>query len=223
MKKIVSILLVWMMVLCFSGCAAPANGESQPSASTPSLEERGLEMVALLDEMARTDDYIAAMSANDAILEVVHQIRQGDYAEPKATYQISFPEDILNTISELGVSLEENNSEALQNQLRQRLAGSLVSQINALSGTSALATASILTVTDFFAASGLSETVAYLYTFESGYPILITFSPNRDTDAVLISGSFLLTDEFDLDDPDEIRLALLAASYFADCEVTHLQ
>ena len=212
-KTILTLLVVTVsaaLILSLSAC-----GNKDSTAEAKSLYARGLEVVQLMSEMTKTEEYVDIHTGSSEIKEVVQNIGSGDYSAPKAVYSIFITDENLAAMAELD-SLE-NASENLRTFLAQRVLGSLMTQINGLSGVEKLAASSVCTAGLTFVDENADESVIYLYTYEDAFPVAVTFVLGEDH-TVSASGVFVMYDGFTCDSTDEIK------SFFSDIivEVTEV-
>ena len=200
-----AIIAALIMLLSLSACSS-----SESNAETKSLYAQGLEIVRLMSEMAQTEEYIDLYTGNSEMKAVIQNISTGDYTTPKAVYAISIPDETLSAMAELN-SLD-NASDSLKSFLMQRVLGSLMPQINGMSGVENLAAASVCTVGKTFVNENATDDIIYLYTYENAVPIAVTFALGEDQ-AVSASGVFVMYDRFTCDSADEIK------SFFSDITV----
>lgn len=191
-RKTLAFLL--LLALTLGGCGGKTAG------SAPPLYQRGLEVVALMDEMAGSDAYGMLFTESPEIGAVAKTLGGGRHAEPKEVYRITFSDEkLLFVLSEAGgPDSLDGFSDGLQKLLRQRMAGSLVTQINAMSGTANLAAASIYSVQTSFVSDELDQSVLYVYVYEDAVPAAVLFTAGEGG-AVNASGSFLLNDGLSAD------------------------
>ncbi len=205
------IVIALIMVLSLSACS-----NSKDNADTKSLYAQGLEVVQLMSEMTRTEEYVNIYTGDSKINTVIRKISTGDYSSPKAVYAISITDDNLAAMAEL--KNLGNASEELKNFLMQRVLGSLITQINGMSGVENLAASSVCTVGKTFVNENAAEDVIYLYTYEDALPVAVTFTIGEGQ-AVSASGVFVMYDGFTCGSADEIK------SFFSDItvDVTEVQ
>lgn len=199
------IILALAMALSFSAC-----GSNKDHAETKSLYAQGLEVVQLMAEMTNTEAYIDIHTGDSAIKDIIQSISNGDYSAPKAVYAISITDENLTAMAELGNL--DNASEELKSVLMQRVLGSLIPQINGMSGVENLAASSVCTVGKTFVDENATENAIYLYTYENATPVAVTFTVGEDQ-AVSASGVFVMYDGFTCGSADEIK------SFFSDITV----
>lgn len=202
---ILVVMLSMALILSLSAC-----GNNDGNAEAKSLYARGLEVVQLMSEMTKTEEYVDIHTGSSEIKEIVQSIGSGDYSAPKAVYSIFITDENLAAMAELG-SLE-NASESLSTFLTQRALGSLMTQINGMSGVEKLAAASVCTAGMTFVDENADKNVIYLYTYEDALPVAVTFVLGEDH-TVSASGVFVMYDEFTYGSADEIK------SFFSDIVV----
>ena len=181
-------LLAGALLLGVCGCQA-----GQPDKS---LYAHGLEVVALMEEMAGNPAYLSLFSDDEGVLGVLAEAAQGDFSQPKAVYRITLSTAALH-------SEVEGISDALRRSLEAKLANAVSSQVNAMGGVEQLAAASICTAGQVFASDGLAENAIYLYTYENAVPAAVSFTRGGDG-AVSASGMLILYDGFPADAAPEV-------------------
>lgn len=191
------IIVALVMVLSLSAC-----DRTEDNAETKSLYAQGLEIVQLMSEMTKNDEALDVYTGSSEIKTVIQNISAGDYAAPKFVYALSITDENLAAMAELGTL--EGASEDLKNFLMQRVFGSLMSQINGMSGVENLAAASVCTVGKTFVDENATEDVIYLYTYENAVPVAVTFTVGEDQ-AVSAAGVFVMFDGFTCNSADEIK------------------
>lgn len=192
-----AVIVVLVMALSFSACS-----DNRDSAETKSLYAQGLEVVRLMSEMTRMEEYVGLHTGNEEIKAVVRNISAGDYSEPKEVYAISVTDDSLEAMANLGDL--EGASEELKTVLAQRVFASLMPQINGMSGVDNLAAASICTVGKTFVNENIAKDVICLYTYENAVPVAVTFTVGEEQ-TVSASGMFVMYDGFPCGSADEIK------------------
>lgn len=175
MKKYMIIVLAVLVTLALCGCGNVAAKDS-------SLYAQGLDVANLVVQASQSDAYLDQVSVSSPLREILEDAAQGDYSTPKAVYELRF--------SSLPVETD-TLPEPLAKACRQRLLPALVSQINATAGAETLAAAIVCTMSKTFVASNVTEDMLYLYQYETGCPIAVSFTAGEDG-AVSASGCFLL-------------------------------
>ena len=210
-KLIVFALALVVMVLSLSACI-----DNESNAETKSLYAQGLEIVQIMSEMTQTEEYVAIHTGDSEIKTIIQDISTDDYSSPKAVYAISISDGNLSAMAELN-SLG-NVSEELKTFLMNRAIGSLMTQINGMSGVEKLAASSVCTVGKTFVNENATDNVIYLYIYENALPIAVTFTIG-DNQTVSASGVFVMYDEFTCGSAAEIK------AFFKDIivEVTEVQ
>lgn len=199
--RILAALLALAMILSLSAC-----GNNTVDTKTTSLYAQGLEIIKLMSEMIHNEECVNIFAAGSSeIASVVQGISTGDYSEPKAVYAVSIADDNLAAMIEL--NSPDNTSDGLRLFLMQKMFGSLMIQINSMSGMAKVAAASVCTVEKTFVDENTTEDVIYLYTYENAVPVAVTFTIGENH-AVSASGIFIMNDEFTCGSANEIKYFL---------------
>ena len=205
MKKAIAFVLVLVIILGLAACGAVKEVKESKS-----LYAHGLEVVSMLSEMTRSENFIGIYTANSEIKDIILALGNHPYETPDAVYAITVPEDILMGMAEL--SNLEGASEELKSYLMQRVMASLMSQINAMSGVENLAASSVCTVGKTFVSENVTENVIYIYVYEGTAPVAVTFTLGEDH-TVSATGTFIFYDGFTCRSAEEIH------SVFSDITV----
>lgn len=129
--KILSLMLACSALFLLASCGGK-KGESK------SIYEQGLTLVSLLQEMAGSDSYLQLYSSTLESQQILSDAANGDYTAPRAVYRIR--------ISDAAVFAGiETLPDTLRDYASSRIQSSLANLINAQSGSSILAAASICT------------------------------------------------------------------------------
>lgn len=215
MIAVITILAV-MLCAC-AGTKKAANGETNSTETEEkSLYEQGLDVVALMTEMVQSEDYVSMMTSSAEMQELALEVGDGDYTTPAKVYKIAIPEDYLNSLL-TGVLEEEQDilsgmSDSLYDYLNQKMTMSMANQISAQSGVNALALSSVLTVSKTFVSKELQKDSLYLYTFDNGYPVLVSFSMGEGG-AVTATGNFLIDTKWAFESIEDVK-EMLGEMYF---------
>ena len=199
MKKTIAFVLVLTIILGLAAC-----GAANEAKESKSLYAHGLEVVSMLSEMTRSENFIGIYTANSEIKDIILALGENSFEQPDAVYAITVPEDTLTGMAEL--SNLEGASEGLKSYLMQRVMASLMSQINAMSGVENLAASSVCTVGKTFVSENATENVIYLYVYEGTAPVAVTFTLDEDH-TVSATGTFIFYDGFTYGSSDEIQKA----------------
>jgi len=167
-------------------------------AGAQSLYARGLEVVSVLEEMARSDEYLSILSASGELREILSEAGQGNFSRPKAVYRIRLSADAPLPAEDL-----DGMSDALRESIRAKTLSAVVSQVNALGGVETLAASSVCTAGTTFAGGELEEDVIYVYTYEDAVPAAVTFIGGEDG-TVSATGMFVLYDGFHADSEADV-------------------
>ena len=189
LSKFLALMLALIMLFSVTACSQQVENER------PSLEVYGMEVIHMMEELVKSEFYGNAMSGTSEILAAAQPAAAGSYEECKAIYQITVPN--LESMLELeGEELATQGfSEDLMQFLENRTVSAVISQLNAMNGAYAIAAASMYTASKTFVSDELNESMIYLYTFDEGVPVAITFLKGEDN-TVSAGGQFLLMDNF---------------------------
>lgn len=201
MRKIKSIIAVVSVAALMLGLGACNNNSS--GGETKSLYSQGLELVGMMSELTKSEDYVNVYTPNEDIKNIIAEIGNNDYSvAPKAVYSISISEDDLAALSELnGIN---NLSDELKDVLSRKTLGAVITQINGMSGVDNLAAASLCTVGKTFVNENVTEDTIYLYTYENALPVAVTFAVG-DNFSVSANGVFVMYEDFTCSSAAEIE------------------
>ena len=193
MRRTKIFVLAMVVAAMLSACGS-TGGTTEKSNS--SAYQKGLEVVALLDEMIQNDTYVQLYTASAEIQGIVETVATGDYSEPLVVYHISLPGESLSALAEAmgGNASMDGMSPELTRAVEQKLIGAVISQINAMSGATNLAAMSVCTAGKTFVNEEVSEDLIYLYVYENAAPAAVTFI-RGDDGTVSATGTFLLSEK----------------------------
>lgn len=181
-------MITVFLLIMLAGC------EKKQADTESILYDNGLAIAEKMGEMTQSDTYISLYGSSDELNEMIKKAADGEYTEPAAVCRITLNDDVIELVLGELESGYDGLSENLKNEIEKRCAGALVSLVNGYSGAAAVAAASVIRADDCFVCEGVKENLIYMYVFEKGFPVLVTFIPGKD-DAVYASGSFLMNDK----------------------------
>ena len=185
-------VLITIFALLLSGAC---GREREEQAEDKSLYEHGLELVSVLEEMANSDQYIELYGGTPQLKELLSAAGSGDFTSPSAVYRITGGRSMGLALGMLEIS---ELSEELQKSLKSRMLSAIITQINALGGSTVLAASSVCTAQKLFVSGELTENEIYLYVYENAVPVAVTFVAGEGG-AVSATGMFILYDGFHAD------------------------
>jgi len=198
-KRMIALAMAFMLMLSLCAC----GGESGTASGGKTLLEHGLDIVATMDEMAGSDEYINFYSGSKDMAEIVKEISKGDHSAPVAVYKITIDKEAMEAWDML--SGLEGLSENLKTAMRQKAFGAaLITQINAQNGATTLAATTICTAGKTFVSSEGDGDAIYLYVYENACPAAVSFVRGEDN-SVSASGTFILNDGFDASSPESLE------------------
>ena len=202
MKKKVLVVLFVILILSLTACGSKKEQLS--------LYEQGLEVVALMDEMADSQSYVQMFTGNTKISELIQSNTKGDYSKPQAVYEVVLQKD--NYQGLLGnEDTQIAMSDELERIMEKKVNASLTTQINAYSGSENLAASTICTVGISFVNNEVKEDVIYIYVYENTAPVAITFL-QEGNDIVSANGTFMFGEEL-MNLTEESILQLFEGTY----------
>lgn len=196
-RSTLALMVALVMMFVLSACN---NGVK--NAKTNSLYDHGLEVIQLMIEIVQTEEYVDMLAGSSEIKSIVQDIGTGDYAKPRAVYAISVTGEDLASM--MNIDSLDNASEGLQMFLAQRLRGSLMTQINGMSGVASLAAASVCSVGKTFVDENATEDFIYLYVYDNAVPVAVTFTIGEGH-AVSANGVFVMFDGLPCGSAEEIE------------------
>ena len=194
MKRKISIgLLIGILIITiFTSC----NG------TTKSLVECGEEVISLMAEMIDNENYGALYNLPAAYDETISNLRDGNYSKSSAVYELSIPEDELFESIDTTID-KESFSEDLYKHVCSSAYVSFASRINQKSGVEAMSVSSAFSAQKSFVNKEMDANKVYLYVFENGCPVLMTFVSGEEG-AFRAVGYFIINDTFVTDDEHSI-------------------
>jgi hypothetical protein len=164
MKKAIKVLGILFLLTSLTACSK--SGKESP------LYKKGVEMTKQLNNVAKDEDYKQIFSMSPEINKIADNIRDEDFTNPKAVYEITGLDSI---------SLESlKPSTAADKVIENTLASGIVYHLNSASGSEALVISSFINVIDILEYKGMDQTKAYLYLYSGDYNSLVVFSPYAD-------------------------------------------
>ena len=191
MKKFISLILILLFSLQLTACNTSANNQSDES----NLYNAGKDLILVMDEMINSKDYAYLIGVSNNILSLTDTIKANDYGSPIAVYSITLPDstDFLKIAGGFDMSNWNNLSDNLKEQAENKFSFStIINLINSQQGTDRITFSSIYTAFDKNDSINLKSTINYLYVFEKGTPIAITFSESGG-----VSGQFVFLENID--------------------------
>lgn len=190
MKKIIRYLAA---ILCLTMLLPMGAALAAEEPEEKSLYAQGLEIIALMVEMAQSEEIIGAYTANEEVQSAAQSIAESDFSQPKAVYSIASLEQCLSELTDL-LPLGDI-SEELREVITKRAIGSIMSMLNGMGGVDMILVASVCTVSKAFVNTDAAEDIIYIYTFENAVPVAVTFITGEDG-AVYATGTFILNEDF---------------------------
>ena len=185
MKKRIIIILTAVIIFGMTACGTKKEQVS--------LYEQGLEVVALMDEMADSQSYVQMFTGNTQISELIQSNTNGDYSKPQVVYEVMLQKDNYQGLLE-NEETQTTMSDELKGIISKKVNASVITQLNAYGGSENLAASTICTAGVSFVNSEVKEDVIYIYVYENTAPVAITFL-QEGNDIVSANGTFLFGEE----------------------------
>lgn len=185
MKKFRVIVSSVMVIFSVTAC-----GGEKASDNKADLLELGLEVAEIMQEMVYSDEYISAFT-NSEYAEEIERFRADDYDSPTAVYSVEMT-SVKDTLLLLGYG-DDADYDKLSGNLKEQLNykvsfSTVVGALNVKNGgIETIALCSALTAIKYDKDIELNGEIAYIYVFEKGVPIAVTFDESGRA-----YGSFIL-------------------------------
>ncbi len=202
MKVYRYVVLMCCFIILLTGCSFVNLGSKdlmqeisdENQYADTELYKMGLDLISIMNEMIQSKEYADILNAN-GLESVVETVDTNDYDSPIAVYNVSLPEttQLLKLISNYNTDSWDNLSENLKNQIKNKTSFSTVTaNINAQKGAENVAFSSMYTAFVKSEVLNIKESTVFLYVFEEGVPIAITFSEYGN-----IQGQFVFLENID--------------------------
>ena len=165
-----------------------------------SLTECGEDVISLMAEMLESEEYKSLYNLPSAYDDQVNMLREGNYSKSIAVYELLISEEELldKTIDKDGLSKE------LYEYICSSAYVSFASRINQISGVEAMAVSAVFTAQKTYANKDIDTNRIYLFVFENGCPIAVTFVVDGN-DSLRAVGHFIVNDKFITEDENSIK------------------
>ena len=189
-KRLIITAFICILLMLFTSCSGANN---------PALfYYEGEEVVSLMAEMVNSDEYRHIYYYINSYDEFIAKFREGDYSSTASVYELSVPKTVL-----LDAYIDDNAlSPALNEHVYASAYSMFVPRLIQAGGLDATAASSLFSAQKSFACLAPAGNKIYLYTFQSGCPIAVTFIAGDDS--YRATGYFIINDEFKTDSEQAI-------------------
>ena len=188
-RKIFIVLLIGLLLMTIlTSC----------NETTKSLVECGEDVISLMAEMVDSENYRLLYNLPAAYDKTISNLRNGNYSKNSAVYELSISEDDLFESINTNID-KESFSEDLYKNVCSSAYISFASLINQKGGVEAMSISTAFSAQKSFVNKEMDANKVYLYVFENGCPILITFVAGEDGSFRAV-GYFIINDTFVTDD-----------------------
>jgi hypothetical protein len=147
-----------------------------------------------MHSLVNDENYRKMVGVSDELESTVLELADMDYTRPKAVYKVTNLEDYINLLMYTSEVDENSFKGEAKKYANQKMAENLGTTIMAkMSGTMALAAASLVRKTDLFVDTSVTEPVVYVYIYEEAYPVFVSFTPG-EAGAVSATGTYVIVD-----------------------------
>lgn len=161
---------------------------------TPDLYQKGVEITALMGKMVVSEQYLKMIGLETVKMEAV---QAKDYDSPTRAYQISAPnfDSLYEEFGNINETLLNELSDELKEQIEAKFSFyTILNDINFnCRDRNALVISTSLYAEKTFDGK-IPSTIIYLYTFETGKPIVVVFEPFGN-EHFTAKGYFLFADD----------------------------
>lgn len=162
--------------------------------NTPDLYQKGVEITTIMGEMIESELYVEIMCPSHVDLTLV---KAKDYDTPTRVYKISVPsyDTIIQKMVTDETKIDDFNElpDNLKEQIENKFSFPVITNlINSKSGSNGFVISSTFIARNTYNGK-IPSSVAYLYTFETGKPIVVLFAPFGDKQFTA-SGNFIFAE-----------------------------
>ena len=188
MKKFrISFSIVLLLSIFLNVC----NAEAKVNSKDKAIHAQGLAIVSVMEEMVQNETWFDAFSHNKDLKKIVSDEGRIGKKKLKAVYKIKINDELNSYLIE--PINEKRLSPDLSKYFQNIIQTCIATNINTMGGADTIAASGICTYSKTFVNNDIKENTSYLYTFEKGAPILITFIVGDDN-AVSAHASYIFYD-----------------------------
>ena len=144
------------------------------------LRERGERLIGQLTQLQTAEESLSTLYGSSYMeSELFSAFASGRYDTPQAVYEIRFTDGVYSV---LGISDEDLQKmpPVLKDHLHTAKASSVLSRISSKKSPEQFVLTSMLQTSSSFTDASVTESFLYLYVYESGAPITVSFQPQND-------------------------------------------
>ncbi len=197
-----ALLIIAILAICFGmmSCGNTSGSEL----------DRGGEIVEMVSEMVKNEDYAKVMLGNTGLCdEVFEKVKNIDFAKISAIYELEFSEEeLLKKLVAKNGNID-NLSDPLKNRLVSGVGVSIASHVNSKAGSENMVASSVFSANKVFVDKNIRESKYLLYAFEDGCSMLVSFVPREDG-AVVATGTLILNQTLVCESADRVESSFKA-------------
>lgn len=188
MKKFrISFSIVLLLSIFLNVC----NAEAKVNSKDKAIHAQGLAIVSVMEEMVQNETWFDVFSHNKDLKKIISDEGRIGKKKLKAVYKIKINDELNSYLIE--PINEKRLSPDLSKYFQNIIQTCIATNINTMGGADTIAASGICTYSKTFVNNDIKENTSYLYTFEKGAPILITFIVGDDN-AVSAHASYIFYD-----------------------------
>lgn len=202
MKKFrISFSIVLLLSIFLNVC----NAEAKVNSKDKAIHAQGLAIVSVMEEMVQNETWFDVFSHNKDLKKIISDEGKIGKKKLKTVYQIKINNELNSYLIE--PINEKRLSPDLNKYFQNIIQTCIATNINTIGGADIIAASGICTYSKTFVNNDIKENTSYLYTFEKGAPILITFIVGDDN-AVSAHASYIFYDGFGRKNIEEMEAIL---------------
>lgn len=185
MKRIAYFLLALSICFGLYGCQAKENDYSDRH----ELYEFGLEVIHKMQMKADSEAYQQLMGTPASVTQLMGEFELLDMDDLSAVYHIEIPgtDEILKNIDPENMDAYNSLPLELKEDIDNRIVGAAANSFLSRFGVNYISCAAILSTTKNISSLRVKEVTYYLYYFDGGMTIMVTFNPSGVATAQIVT------------------------------------
>lgn len=191
MKKAVCMVLILALCLGILGCSQKTERAGKRKSDKPDLYDAGLEVITLMQEKADSSEYLSLMGASEDMMNLIQDFAAIKVKRPIAVYEMELPktEELLGEMDSISIRDYEAMSPQLREDIDRRMASAMATHFLAQQGNLCIAASSMLASSCKNMDLELENPRYYLYLYESGMTVMVTFGYAAASGTIVTLGS----------------------------------
>ncbi len=200
MKRALLILTILAICIGMVSCGDTSRSEL----------ERGGEIVEIVSEMVKNEDYAKAVLGNTGLYgEVLEKVKNIDFTKISAIYELEFSEkELLKKLVAKNGSID-NLSGPLKDRFVSGIGSSIAGYVSSKADSDNIVASSVFFANKVFVDKNIRESKYLLYAFEAGCSMLISIVPHEGG-AVVATGRLILNEALVCESADRVTSSFKA-------------